>query len=148
MALNRLGDPTDARASPSWPPSLAGGCAGVQSYVPWGTDGLSLDLMRRDDDGENGVTEAMIAALVQACPDLGIARVSLNFAVLRGVFEAAERVAPGPLVRTGNAALAARPGSGSCSRCTGRPRATSPAGNPASSATTRRSPSRAWPWPR
>src|SRR6476660_6947143 len=49
----------------------------------------------------------MIAALVQACPDLGIARVSLNFAVLRGVFEAAERVAPGPLVRTGNFALTA-----------------------------------------
>jgi lysyl-tRNA synthetase class 2 len=105
MALNRLGDPTDARCVAVLATDPSGRLRGVQSYVPWGTDGLSLDLMRRDDDGENGVTEAMIATLVAACPDLGIARVSLNFAVLRGVFEAAERVAPGPLVRTGNAAL-------------------------------------------
>jgi lysyl-tRNA synthetase class 2 len=105
MALNRLGDPTDARCVAVLATDSSGRLRGVQSYVPWGADGLSLDLMRRDDDGENGVTEAMIAALVQAGPDLGVARISLNFAVLRGVFEAAERVAPGPLIRTGNAAL-------------------------------------------
>ena len=105
MALNRLGDPADQRCVAVLATDPGGRLRGVQSYVPWGPNGLSLDLMRRDDDAENGVTEAMIAALVEACPDLGIARVSLNFAVLRGVFEAAERVAPGPLVRGGNAAL-------------------------------------------
>ncbi|MCU1670178.1 MAG: putative lysyl-tRNA synthetase [Blastococcus sp.] len=105
MALNRLGDPTDEQCIAVLAYDRSGRLRGVQSYVPWGANGLSLDLMRRDDDAENGVTEAMIAALIQASPDLGVARVSLNFAVLRGVFEAAERVAPGPLVRTGNAAL-------------------------------------------
>ncbi|MGZ4605401.1 MAG: bifunctional lysylphosphatidylglycerol synthetase/lysine--tRNA ligase LysX [Blastococcus sp.] len=105
MALNRLGDPADRHCVAVLATDPDGRLRGVQSYVPWGPNGLSLDLMRRDDDAENGVTEAMIAALVEACPDLGIARVSLNFAVLRGVFEAAERVAPGPLVRGGNAAL-------------------------------------------
>jgi len=105
MALNRLGDPSDEQCIAVLAYDPEGRMRGVQSYVPWGANGLSLDLMRRNDDAENGVTEAMIAALVQACPDLGVARVSLNFAVLRGIFEAAERVAPGPLVRTGNAAL-------------------------------------------
>jgi len=105
MALNRIGDPTDEQCIAVLATDRDGRLRGVQSYVPWGANGLSLDLMRRDDDAENGVTEAMIADLVQACPDLGVARVSLNFAVLRGIFESAERVAPGPLVRTGNAAL-------------------------------------------
>jgi lysyl-tRNA synthetase class 2 len=105
MALNRLGDPTDARCVAVLAQDASGRLRGVQSYVPWGPDGLSLDLMRRDRTAENGVTEAMVAALLAACPDLGVARVSLNFAVLRGVFEAAERVGAGPLVRTGNAAL-------------------------------------------
>ena len=105
MALNRLGDPTDARCVAVLAADPSGRLRGVLSFVPWGRNGLSLDLMRRDPDAENGVTEAMVAALMAACPDLGVARVSLNFAVLRGVFEAAERVGAGPLVRTGNAAL-------------------------------------------
>jgi len=105
MALNRLGDPADARCVAVLAQDASGRLRGVQSYVPWGPAGLSLDLMRRDGTAENGVTEAMVTALVAACPDLGVSRVSLNFAVLRGVFEAAERVGAGPLVRTGNAAL-------------------------------------------
>ena len=105
MALNRLGDPTDGRCVAVLARDSSGGMRGVLSFVPWGRNGLSLDLMRRDPTAENGLTEAMVAALMAACPDLGVARVSLNFAVLRGVFEAAERVGAGPLVRTGNAAL-------------------------------------------
>src|SRR3954462_8623494 len=105
MALNRLGDPADARGVAVLALDASGRLRGVQSYVPWGPAGLSLDLMRRDGTAENGVTEAMVTALVAACPDLGVSRVSLNFVVLRGAFEAAERVGAGPLVRTGNAAL-------------------------------------------
>jgi lysyl-tRNA synthetase class 2 len=105
MALNRLGDPADVDCIAVLATDDSGRLRGLQSYVPWGPRGLSLDLMRRDDAAENGVTEAMIASLLQACPDLGIGRVSLNFAVLRGIFEAAERVGAGPLVRTGNVAL-------------------------------------------
>jgi len=105
MALNRLGDPADADCVAVLATDAAGRLRGLQSYVPWGPRGLSLDLMRRDDAAEHGVTEAMVAALLRACPDLGIGCVSLNFAVLRGIFEAAERVGAGPLVRTGNKAL-------------------------------------------
>ena len=32
--------------------------------MPWGDDGLSLDLMRRDRDAENGVVEQMVSALM------------------------------------------------------------------------------------
>jgi lysyl-tRNA synthetase class 2 len=105
MALNRLGDPADGRCVAVQARDASGQLRGVLSLVPWGPIGLSLDLMRRDPDAENGVTEAMVAGLVAACPDVGVARVSLNFVVLRGVLEAAERVGAGPLVRTGNAAL-------------------------------------------
>jgi lysyl-tRNA synthetase class 2 len=105
MALNRLGDAADVNCIAVLATDSSGRLRGLQSYVPWGAHGLSLDLMRRDDAAENGVTEAMIASLLQACPDHGIGQVSLNFAVLRGVFEGAERVGAGPLVRTGNVAL-------------------------------------------
>ncbi|MGY1744749.1 bifunctional lysylphosphatidylglycerol synthetase/lysine--tRNA ligase LysX [Blastococcus sp. SYSU D00695] len=105
MALNRLGDPADGHCVAVLARDPAGRLQGVLSFVPWGTNGLSLELMRHDPDAENGLTEAMVAAAIGACPDLGVARVSLNFAVLRGIFEAAERVGAGPLVRTGNAAL-------------------------------------------
>lgn len=105
MALNRLGDPTDARCVAVQARDPQGRLRGLLSFVPWGPNGLSLELMRHAPDAENGVTEAMVAAVVAASPDMGVARVSLNFAVLRGVFEAAERVGAGPLVRTGNAAL-------------------------------------------
>src|SRR4051812_1464327 len=69
MALNRLGDPADARCVAVLAQDASGRLRGVQSYVPWGPAGLSLDLMRRDGTAENGVTEAMVTALVAACPD-------------------------------------------------------------------------------
>ena len=37
------------------------GLVGLLHFVPWGSDGLSLDLMRRDREGPNGVIEAMVA---------------------------------------------------------------------------------------
>ena len=105
MALNRLGDPTDGRCVAVQSFDASGRLRGLLSFVPWGPHGLSLDVMRRDPTAENGVTESMVTGLIAACPDLGVVRVSLNFVVLRGVLEAAERVGAGPLVRTGNAAL-------------------------------------------
>ena len=105
MALNRLGDPTDGRCVAVLATDPVGTLRGVLSFVPWGEDGLSLDLMRRDPAAVNGITEAMVVALLEQCPDLRVGRVSLNFAVLRTVLDAAERVGAGPLVRTGSAAL-------------------------------------------
>jgi lysyl-tRNA synthetase, class II len=100
MALGRLGDPADGNCVAVLAHDPAGVLRGVLSLVPWGRRGLSLDLMRRSPDAENGVIEAMVAELVEVARDqLGIRAVSLNFAVFRGVFGAAERVGAGPFVR-------------------------------------------------
>jgi lysyl-tRNA synthetase, class II len=100
MALGRLGDPADGDCVAVLAHDPDGQLRGVLSLVPWGRRGLSLDLMRRSPDAENGVIEAMVAELVAAGRDqFGIRAVSLNFAVFRGVFGAAERVGAGPVVR-------------------------------------------------
>ena len=51
------------------------------------------------------LTEFMVAGLVDACRDLGIVRISLNFAMFRGIFSAAERVGAGPVMRLTGAML-------------------------------------------
>jgi lysyl-tRNA synthetase class 2 len=72
---------------------------GLLHFVPWGGDGLSLDLMRRDRDAENGIVEQMVAGLMEAAPGLGVKHVSLNFAVFRSVFARGERLGAGPALR-------------------------------------------------
>jgi lysyl-tRNA synthetase class 2 len=72
---------------------------GLLQLVPWGADGLSLDLMRRAPDTENGVTEAMIVELMRAAEGLGVTRVSLNFALFRAALERGERIGAGPATR-------------------------------------------------
>ena len=70
--------------------------AGVLSFVPWGIDGFSLDVMRRHPDADNGVTEFMVTGLMAAGREIGIRRVSLNFAVFRSAFEEGARIGAGP----------------------------------------------------
>jgi lysyl-tRNA synthetase, class II len=74
---------------------------GLLQFVPWGTEGLSLDVMRRARDacGGAGLNELMIVELLAACPGLGIRRVSLNFAVFRAALERGERIGAGPIAR-------------------------------------------------
>ncbi len=100
MALGRLGDPLDGRSVAVLAHDANGRLRGFLSLAPWGPNGLSLDLMRRDRTSDNGLNEAMVATLVRTARDeLGVTRISLNFAMFRGVFNAAERVGAGPLVR-------------------------------------------------
>jgi lysyl-tRNA synthetase class 2 len=100
MALGRLGDPVDGDCVAVLAHDADGVLRGVLSMVPWGRRGLSLDLMRRAPDSENGLVEAMVAELVATGrDDLGVRAISLNFAMFRGVFGAAERVGAGPVVR-------------------------------------------------
>jgi lysyl-tRNA synthetase class 2 len=98
MALGRFGDPAD------------GDCVEVAAmkdgvlraflhFVPWGDDGLSLDLMRRDRSAEPGLNEFLITAALRACPALGVKRVSLNFAVFRSALERGGRLGAGPILR-------------------------------------------------
>ena len=68
-------------------------------FVPWGPDGMSLDVMRRDRDADPGVNELLIASVLQAATSLGIKRVSLNFAAFRSALEHRERLGAGPVAR-------------------------------------------------
>ncbi|GAA1072853.1 bifunctional lysylphosphatidylglycerol synthetase/lysine--tRNA ligase LysX [Tsukamurella spumae] len=99
MALNRIGDPVDGRCVLVSAHDAEGVVRGLLSFVPWGTRGLSLDLMRRDRDAENGLNEFMVAKLIEQCGEVGIRRISLNFAVFRSVFSEADRVGAGPITR-------------------------------------------------
>ncbi|OUC99952.1 bifunctional lysylphosphatidylglycerol synthetase/lysine--tRNA ligase LysX [Streptomyces swartbergensis] len=99
MALDRLGDPADGDCLLVEAHDKDGRLLALQSFVPWGRDGVSLDLMRRDRTAPNGVMEFMVAELCHAAPKLGVRRISLNFAVFRSVFEEGARIGAGPVLR-------------------------------------------------
>ncbi|MCX5054155.1 MULTISPECIES: bifunctional lysylphosphatidylglycerol synthetase/lysine--tRNA ligase LysX [unclassified Streptomyces] len=99
MALDRLGDPADGDCLLVEALSEDGRLLALLSFVPWGRDGVSLDLMRRDRSAPNGVMEFMVADLCAAAPKLGVRRISLNFAVFRSAFEEGARIGAGPVLR-------------------------------------------------
>ncbi|WP_079102887.1 phosphatidylglycerol lysyltransferase domain-containing protein [Streptomyces sp. TP-A0356] len=99
MALGRLGDPADENCVMLECRDGEGEPRALLSFVPWGEQGLSLDLMRRDRDCENGLMEFMVIELLLRARDLGIQRVSLNFAMFRAVFERGARLGAGPVLR-------------------------------------------------
>lgn len=86
MALNRLGDPADGRCLLVTAHTADGAPVGLLSFVPWGPTGFSLDVMRRAPDSPNGTTEFMIARFMEEAEELGITRISLNFAMFRQTF--------------------------------------------------------------
>ncbi|MGW6568379.1 phosphatidylglycerol lysyltransferase domain-containing protein [Streptomyces sp. NPDC054975] len=99
MALGRLGDPRDGRCVMLECTDEQGDLRAVLSFVPWGPKGLSLDLMRRDRDSENGLMEFMVIELLQRAKEIGITQVSLNFAMFRSVFERGSKLGAGPVLR-------------------------------------------------
>ncbi|MFJ5830197.1 phosphatidylglycerol lysyltransferase domain-containing protein [Streptomyces sp. NPDC093089] len=99
MALGRLGDPSDGRCVMLECTDEQGELRAVLSFVPWGPKGLSLDLMRRDRESENGLMEFMVIELLQRAKEIGITQVSLNFAMFRSVFERGSKLGAGPVLR-------------------------------------------------
>ncbi|QIB42253.1 bifunctional lysylphosphatidylglycerol synthetase/lysine--tRNA ligase LysX [Streptomyces aureoverticillatus] len=99
MALDRLGDPEDGDCLLVEALDADGRLLALLSLVPWGRDGISLDLMRRDRSAPNGVMEFMVAELCVVAPKFGVKRISLNFAVFRSVFEEGARIGAGPVLR-------------------------------------------------
>jgi lysyl-tRNA synthetase, class II len=77
----------------------------ILHFVPWGTDGLSLDLMRRDRTAQPGLNDFMIVEAIKAASDLGVKRISLNFAMFRAVLERGERIGAGPILRAWRSVL-------------------------------------------
>ncbi|NGO10233.1 DUF2156 domain-containing protein [Streptomyces sp. HC44] len=80
-------------------PGPYGDLKAVLHFVPWGTDGVSLDLMRRDRAADPGMNELLIVAALQAAPRLGVRRVSLNFAMFRSALARGEKIGAGPVLR-------------------------------------------------
>lgn len=105
MALGRLGDQADGRCVLVEALDAQGHRAALLSFTPWGRHGLSLDLMRRDRDTDNGLTEFMISTLARTAHRLGVDRISLNFAVFRSAFEEGARIGAGPVLRAWRALL-------------------------------------------
>ncbi|WP_094286720.1 bifunctional lysylphosphatidylglycerol synthetase/lysine--tRNA ligase LysX [Mycobacterium lehmannii] len=102
MALGRLGDPADGDCLLVEAVQNAGGTdevVAMLSLVPWGTNGVSLDLMRRAPHSPNGTIELMVSELCMQAEDIGITRISLNFAMFRSAFEQGAQLGAGPVAR-------------------------------------------------
>ncbi|CAM5434195.1 MULTISPECIES: bifunctional lysylphosphatidylglycerol synthetase/lysine--tRNA ligase LysX [Streptomyces] len=99
MALDRLGDPEDGDCLLAEAFDGDGNMMALLSFVPWGKDGISLDVMRRDRSAPNGVMEYMVAQLCAHAGALGVRRISLNFAVFRSAFEEGARIGAGPILK-------------------------------------------------
>jgi lysyl-tRNA synthetase class 2 len=101
MALGRIGDDECVLVT-----ATEGGVVrAVLQLVPWGADGLSLDLMRRDKSAQPGLNDFLIVETIKAAPGLGIKRISLNFAVFRAALERGERIGAGPVLRAWRSVL-------------------------------------------
>jgi len=98
MALGRIGGPGDERCVIATA-TQDGALKALLHFVPWGSDGLSLDLMRRDRSAQPGLNDFMIAETIKSAPGLGVSRVSLNFAAFRAALERGERIGAGPVTR-------------------------------------------------
>ncbi|MDX3840958.1 phosphatidylglycerol lysyltransferase domain-containing protein [Streptomyces europaeiscabiei] len=105
MALGRVGDPADGDCliatahKADEVPGAYGDLKAVLHFVPWGPDGASLDLMRRDRAADPGMNELLIVAALQAAPRLGVRQVSLNFAMFRAALARGEKIGAGPVLR-------------------------------------------------
>jgi lysyl-tRNA synthetase, class II len=71
----------------------------ILHFVPWGSDGLSLDLMRRDRAAQPGLNDFLIVETIKRAHELGVKRISLNFAMFRAALERGERIGAGPVLR-------------------------------------------------
>jgi len=101
MALGRIGDDDCVLATAT----EDGVVRAVLQLVPWGADGLSLDLMRRDKAAQPGLNDFLIVETIKAAPGLGVKRISLNFAVFRAALERGERIGAGPVLKAWRSVL-------------------------------------------
>nr|WP_255360769.1 bifunctional lysylphosphatidylglycerol synthetase/lysine--tRNA ligase LysX [Mycobacterium sp. 852002-40037_SCH5390672] len=99
MALGRLGDPADGDCLLVEALDRDDSVVAMLSLVPWGTTGVSLDLMRRSPQSPNGTIELMVSELALNGETLGITRISLNFAMFRSAFEQGAQLGAGPVAR-------------------------------------------------
>ena len=99
MALGRLGDPADGDCLLVEAIGSEDTVVAMLSLVPWGRNGVSLDLMRRSPQSPNGTIELMVSELALHAERIGISRISLNFAMFRSAFEQGAQLGAGPVAR-------------------------------------------------
>ncbi|SIR95825.1 lysyl-tRNA synthetase, class II [Williamsia sterculiae] len=109
MALGRLGDPADGDCilveAVQHADTADEKVVGMLSFVPWGTNGASLDVMRRDRRSVNGLVETMVTEFAENAEEFGVLYISMNFAAFRAVFEEGGQIGAGPVLRTMYGAL-------------------------------------------
>jgi DNA-binding beta-propeller fold protein YncE len=88
MALGRLLDPRDPGGFLVIGRTAGGRLLGFLHLVPWGDDGASLDVMRRERNAPAILNDFLVVEAARRLPTLGVRRLSLNFAFLRAVLEA------------------------------------------------------------
>jgi lysyl-tRNA synthetase, class II len=98
MALGRVGAPGDENCVLATA-TENGVLRAMLHFVPWGADGLSLDLMRRDRAAQPGLNDFLIVETIKRAHELGVKRISLNFAMFRAALERGERIGAGPVLR-------------------------------------------------
>ena len=98
MALGRVGGSDDGRCVIATA-TQDGVLRAILHFVPWGADGLSLDLMRRDRSAAPGLNDFLIVEAIKTASELGVKRISLNFAMFRAALERGERIGAGPVLR-------------------------------------------------
>ena len=99
MSMDRFGELEDADCLVT-AAVLEGKIKGFLYFVPWCDDRISLDRMMREKNIDPGVSELIIADTVEYARGHGITHISLNFAAFRSLFERAEKISAGPIVRT------------------------------------------------
>ncbi|WP_435177958.1 phosphatidylglycerol lysyltransferase domain-containing protein [Actinacidiphila sp. bgisy145] len=85
VQLGRLGDPADPDCVVAECVDRHGRTCALLVFVPWGADGLTLSLLRHDQESGQGpvdlaLTEVLSRAHTGASPLAGVTRVSLNLA--------------------------------------------------------------------
>jgi lysyl-tRNA synthetase, class II len=98
MALGRVGEPGDGECAIATA-IKDGELHAFLHFVPWGPDGLSLDLMRRDRNAQPGLNDYLIAEALKKASTMGIRQMSLNFAMFRSALARGERIGAGPVLR-------------------------------------------------
>jgi lysyl-tRNA synthetase, class II len=88
MALGRLFDRRDPGTLVVAARDAEGSLRGFLHFVPWGPDGASLDVMRRDRLAPSWLNDFLVVEAACRLPELGVRRLSLNFSFLRTVLAA------------------------------------------------------------
>ena len=104
MALGRFCDPIDTHLVIALA-TQNGEVKGMLQFVPWGTDGLSLDSMRRSPQSDPGINELLITETIKFAQSHNVRQISLNFATFRSIFEKGERLGAGPITRVSHKIL-------------------------------------------